>query len=392
METKKFTEIFLFILFVVLLHSYIPTILETLSANGSADFQWQPTKCTFDGVNHYEAYLSGSGKCQSFMSQTGEYAQGLYIILYPFTIFEWETAKSLWFLLNIFLIFILTFSLCKKFKVGLIETYLIIFFIYYCIIVRVNLVMGQQTIFTLFFLSLPFIYKSRFTSILSGICYFKYNIGYGLFFLYLISREYKKLFFSTIPIFFGLIVYCFVTNTNIFENFTQPFELMISKSGLGSNSGKIFLFSFIRDVFNFNEFLKYLIIGILTLTLNLYFIYKISKLKNDLLILSSLCLLILISTPHWSHDNILIIPLLIYSIKYYEVNTFISRINLASSIYFLHLFRGIQIYFDKLLDKLSIKAEFISSFYPYIDLGILFLILILNIFYNPFLKEKNLKI
>ena len=141
-----------------------------------------------------------------------------------------------------------------------------------------------------------------------------------------------------------------------------------------------------------NEFLKYLIIGILTLTLNLYFIYKISKLKNDLLILSSLCLLILISTPHWSHDNILIIPLLIYSIKYYEVNTFISRINLVSSIYFLHLFRGIQIYFDKLLDKLSIKAEFISSFYPYIDLGILFLILILNIFYNPFLKEKNLKI
>ena len=135
-----------------------------------------------------------------------------------------------------------------------------------------------------------------------------------------------------------------------------------------------------------------MIIGILTLTLNLYFIYKISKLKNDLLILSSLCLLILISTPHWSHDNILIIPLLIYSIKYYEVNTFISRINLVSSIYFLHLFRGIQIYFDKLLDKLSIKAEFISSFYPYIDLGILFLILILNIFYNPFLKEKNLKI
>ena len=104
--------------------------------------------------------------------------------LYPFTIFEWETAKSLWFLLNIFLIFILTFSLCKKFKVGLIETYLIIFFIYYCIIVRVNLVMGQQTIFTLFFLSLPFIYKSRFTSILSGIPNFldtsNWNVSWAL--------------------------------------------------------------------------------------------------------------------------------------------------------------------------------------------------------------------
>ena len=388
MEIKKFKEITLFLLLIILFHSYIPTITETLSVNGSADFQWQPTKCTFEGVNHYEAYLSGSDKCKTFMSQTGEYAHGLYIILYPFSIFEWDTAKSLWFLLNIILVFSLTFLLCKKFEVGLKETYLIIFFIFYSIIVRVNLIMGQQTIFTLFFLSLPFLYKSRFITILSGICYFKYNIGYALFFLYLISKQYKKLLLSSLPIFFGLLIYCFVTNTNILENSIQPFELMIFKSGLGSNSGKIFLFSFIRDIFNFNEFLKYSIIGILTLIFNFFFIHKISKLKNNLLALSCLCLLILISTPHWGHDNILIIPLLIYSLKFYEENTFISRINLACSVYFLHLFRGVHIYFDKLLNKLSISNEFFSSLYPYIDMSILLLILILNLIYNPSLKEK----
>ena len=388
MKTKKFKEIFLFILLVILLHSYIPTISETLSVNGSADFQWQPTKCTFDGINHYADYLFVQGNCKTFMSQTGEYAQGLYIIFYPFSLFNWETAKILWFLLNIILIFSLTFLLCKKFELGLTESFLIMFFIFYCIITRINLIMGQQTIFTLFFLSLPFVYTSRISSILSGICYFKYNIGYALFFLYLFSNKYKKLLLSLIPIFFGLIAYCLITNTSIFENIFQPIQLMISKSGLGSNSDKVFLFSFVKNTLILSEFTEYLIMGILTLIFNFYFIYKISKIKNNLLILSCLCLLILISTPHWSHDNILILPLLIYAVKYYDVQTFISRINLFSSIYFLHLFRGVQIYLDQILNNFNINTELLSFLYPYINITILLLILILNMINNPFIKKQ----
>ncbi len=389
MKINKITEVFLFILLVVLLHSYIPTILESLSSNGSADFQWQPTKCTYEGVNHYESYLLGDGKCQFFMSQTGEYAQGLYVILYPFSLFEWDTAKSLWLISNISLIFFLTFLLCKKFELSELETCLIIFFVLYSIITRVNLVMGQQTIFILFFLSLPFIYKYKIVNIISGICFFKYNIGYALFLFYLISKEYKKLILSIFPVFFGLIAYCLITDTNVLNNIFQPFQLMIAKSGLGGSSGKIFLFSFIRDFFNISETLKYLIIFILTILFNFYFIYKISQLNHNLLILSCLCLVILISTPHWSHDNILMIPLLIYSIKIYGVNILLSRLNLFFSVYFLHLFRGIQIYFDKFLINFNIDTDLITFLYPYIDLSILLVILVLNIFYNPFRHSQK---
>ena len=191
-----------------------------------------------------------------------------------------------------------------------------------------------------------------------------------------------------IPIFFGLIAYCLITNTNIFENIFQPIQLMISKSGLGSNSDKVFLFSFVKNTLILNEFTEYLIMGILTLIFNFYFIYKISKIKNNLLILSCLCLLILISTPHWSHDNILILPLLIYAVKYYDVQTFISRINLFSSIYFLHLFRGLQIYLDQILNNFNINTELLSFLYPYINITILLLILILNMIHNPFIKKQ----
>ena len=363
--------------------------MEAISDNGSADFQWQPTKCTYEGINHYTSYLIGTQDCKFFMSQGGEYAQGLYVILYPFILFEWSTAKVLWVILNLILISSITILLCIKFKLEKVETYLIIFFILYSIITRVNIIMGQQTIFTLFFLSLPFIYKSKISNILSGICYFKYNIGYSLFLFYLISKKYKQLLLSILPILFGLIIYCLITNTNILENLFQPIQLMIVKSGLGIESGKIFLFFFIRYFFNFNNSLKYLLIITLTFLFNFYFIYKITNLENNLLILSCLCLVILISTPHWSHDNILLTPLLIYSVKYYQISNWLSRINLLTSVYFLYLFRGVQIYSDKIFNLLQLVNPISSNLYPYIHLIILIAVLYINIFFNPFIKKEN---
>ena len=389
MNKNYFLEVFLLILLVILTHSYLPTVSEVLSSIGSADFQWQPAKCVFEGINHYQSYLARDGNCKVFMSQLGEYAQGFYILIYPLTVLEWNNAKILWFLINVTLIISTSFLLCKKFELGKIETYLIIFFILSSIIVRVNLIMGQQTIFILFFLTLPFIYKSKLSTILSGISYFKYNIGYALFFLYLISREYKKMFFSIIPCFVGLIIYSFITNSNIFKNIFQPFELMFFNSALGSNLNRVFLFSFFRDFSIFSEIINYTLIVILTLLFNFVFIRKISEINNNLLKLSCLCLLILISTPHWGHDYILFVPLLIYSVKNYKFDLFLFRINLLACIYFLHLYRGIQIYSFKIFDILEINANVLSNAYPYIDVLVLLIIFILNIVKSSLKKPSQ---
>ena len=85
------------------------------------------------------------------MNDGAGYAQGFYIILYPFTLVDWNTAKILWFLLNIILIVFTIIILCKKFELSFIETLIILFIVMYSIIARVNLIMGQHTIFTLFF-------------------------------------------------------------------------------------------------------------------------------------------------------------------------------------------------------------------------------------------------
>ena len=389
MNKNNFLEVFLLILLVVLIHSYLPTVSEIFSNNGSADFQWQPAKCVFEGINHYSSYLERDGNCKIFMSQLGEYAQGYYVIIYPFALLEWNNAKFLWFLFNVTLIISTSFLLCKKFELSKIETCLIIFFILYSIVARVNFIMGQQTIFILFFLTLPFIYKSKLSTILSGISYFKYNIGYALFFLYLISREYKKIIFSIIPCFIGLIIYCYITNSNILKNIFQPFELMFFNSAAGSTLNRVFLFSFFRDLSIFDEFTNYLLIGIFTLLFNFFFIREISKINNNLLKLSCLCLLILISTPHWGHDYILLVPLLIFSVKYYKFDLFLFRINLLACIYFLHLYKGIQIYLTKFFSYLQINDNALSVAYPYMDLLILLIILILNLIFISSKKKPS---
>jgi len=381
MEKNKFFEVFGVILSIILLYSYLPTIVEITSDTGSADFLWQASKCTFDGINFYSSYLSRDGECPYFMNDGAAYAQGFYIILYPFTFFEWNVAKILWFLLNIILIVSTIIILCKKFELKSVETLLIIFVVLYSIIIRINFIMGQHTIFTLFFLTLPFVYKSRLFTILSGISYLKYNIGYVLFLLFFVSKEYKKIFLSLIPAISGLIIFCLLTETNIIESIFQPIELSIFNAKYnGATLNNIFLFSFFKDFSLFSEHINYLLIGLFTLLFNIFFINKINKRKNDLLKLSCLCLLALISTPHWGHDYILLTPLLIFSIKYYKFNLILNRINILVCIYFLYLYRGVQLYSINLLSHLNFKADILSGIYTYVDILILLTILTLNIF------------
>jgi hypothetical protein len=375
-----FFEIFFFILLIILVPSYVPTLKEILSEGGSADFQWYPAKCAFQGINHYESYLAADGKCKIFLSQIGEYAQGFYIFIFPFTFFEWGLAKVLWFVFNAILLILTCYLLCKKFELDKISTLLIIFFIFFCISARIHFIMGQQAIFVLFFLTLPFVYKSKFSTILSGISYFKYNIGYALFLLYLITKNYKNLFLSVLPCVFGWIIYCLITNSNLLLNIFQPLELLRLNLSSGGNLNKVYLFSFFKYINFFSEFTKYFLIIIFTVLFNFYFIKKISKVSNDLLKLSFLCLLILISTPHFTHDNIILIPLLIYTIKYYKYNLFLFRINLFVCVYFLHFYKGLQSYFQNL--------NILALMFPYIDIFLIILVLFLNLNFS-FKKKFN---
>jgi hypothetical protein len=198
--------------------------------------------------------------------------------------------------------------------------------------------MGQNALFVLFFFTLPFVFKSKLSFFLSGLSYVKYNIGYTLFFYYMASKKFKILLISTLPCVFGWFVYSFITDQNFINNIFDPFFLMFNiEKNTSEKASLIFLFSFILQnkflIFPFNLIFTLLVAVIL----NYLIIVKISRVADDLLKLSCLNISALIFMPHYSHDYIILIPFIIYSVKNYGNNFILSRVNLLSCIYFFHL-------------------------------------------------------
>ena len=98
--TKRNKIIFIF-LSIVVVSFFIQTISKGLS--NSCDLMWQPSKLFWDGINHYE-YQMRTGDV--FLGcQHGRYGHFLFIFLYPITILEWEQAKIIWIIFNIFFSF-----------------------------------------------------------------------------------------------------------------------------------------------------------------------------------------------------------------------------------------------------------------------------------------------
>ena len=374
---KKINVVLLITLLSILIFIYKPVVIEALIDN-SLDFQWSPSKLVAEGINHYQYMLEGKRE-KIIGSQYGEYLHGTYVLYYPLTLLSWDQAKIVWLLINIFLIILIPYIICKKFLIEADKTLLIIFFFAACNVTKVNLIIGQYSLFIMFFLCIPYVYKSNFTLIVSGITYFKYSIGYVLFLNYLASKKIKQLIFPLIPVLLGIIVYSFLTNTNILKTFFQPFELAI-QSQLTNYQGQVimpknlFLLSFFEYVDFISLKYKSILLIILSIFINFLIIIKIKKINDNLLKLSCLCLSCLIFFPHYPHDFILLLPLLIHSIKNFDF--FYSKINFFVSVYYLNFFRMVEIYIPNILENNFYLDEF---FIRYINILILFFVLILNI-------------
>ncbi len=369
----------LIIILILGLISSISTTKAFLDAqNLSFDFHFSPTKLVAEGINHYQYILDGKhdhGPDDKLMyDQNGNYAQGLFIILIPFTWLGWEDAKLVWSIINIALALIISLVLCKKFKLDNFKTFLVLSIFLSSTIFRIHIGYGQHTLILLIFLILPFLNKNFFNIALSGIVYFKYNIGYGLFLYFLSLKRFKYIFLSSFPLIFGWLSYCYITNTNLLTNILEPLRVIMYWNSEANH--------FPVTVFNLINYLKInsLITLAIPILVNFYFILKIKNIEDDLKKLSLLCLSILCFTPHQLHDYVLLIPLLVYSLKHYQY--LISLINLILIFYFFYFLR-----------LLSFIFNFQPWDFPYGYLGYMNNLILISIFIlNVFLINNNKKI
>ena len=363
------------------------TLLSIISLGGafyqaqliSFDFHFSPTKLVADGINHYEYILDGNhddGPDDKIMyDQNGVYAQGLFVILIPFTYIGWDNAKLVWSILNIFLAVLIPLLLCKKFNLSKFQTLLIVNLFLISTIFRIHIGYGQQTLLTLFFLILPFINNSKLSVIFSGISFFKFNIGYALFLYFLSLKKIKNIVLSAIPCIIGWLVYCLLTDTNLIKNLIQPLQLL-----LFWDEGKAFPVTFFSLLKNINNFPQILTL-VIPLILNFLIIIHIKKFSDNLYKLSILCLSALAFMPHQIHDYVLLVPLLIFSIKNFDKN--ISKIIIIFIFYFFYFLRIISFIYG------TQPWEFPYGLFGYFNNLLTISILCINLLIFKDIKLKN---
>ena len=359
-ENKK--KYFLYFLIFVSIFSFLNTIYKGM-LNG-CDFQWQPAVLLWEGINHYEKFIiNGKG---DFLCQNGEYAHLLHVLYYPFTLFEWETARLLWLGVNIIFIFLIPLLVCKSLKLSKYKTMILLLIFITCYPSRMTLNYGQQSLFVLFFMILPFIFNNKLSSFFSGLSYVKYSSGYIIFLNFLASKQYKYFFFASVPYLLGWILYFSLTNSDPIINFFEPIQLSLKKGYIRDAD----FYSLINMYFMPAKgiYFKPFILAIIFL-INFLILIKINKNNDNFFKMSLVLICPLIFFPHSNYDYVLLFPLLCYSFLKNEY--LINKINIYFILYFF--------YFNRIINHL---IDFDELYQP-ILLFFLILLLLTNIYsYN----------
>jgi len=356
---EKNKNIFLYFLIIISVISFVNTVSKGL-VNG-CDFQWQPAVLLWDGINHYQKFiLNGKG---DFLCQNGEYAHLLHVLYFPFTLFEWETARMLWLIVNIILIFLIPFLICKYFKISKYKTILLSLIFITCYPSRMTLNYGQQSLFVMFFMLLPFIFHNKSSIFFSGVSYVKYSTGYIMFLNFLASKQYKHFILASIPYFIGWMIYFLFTNSDPIINFFEPIELSLKKGYIRDAD----IFSLINMYFvPAKEITVKIIMLSLLFLFNFILLIKINKKEDVFFKMSLIFICPLIFFPHSNYDYVLLFPLLCYS--FLNTRYLINKINIYFILYFF--------YFNRLINHLIDQ----DSYYQPILLLFLFCLLIINIY------------
>ena len=328
-------------LFIVVLSFFIQTILKGLS--NSCDLMWQPTKIFWEGTNHYEYQMRTE---DIFLGcQAGRYGHFLFIFLYPLALVEWEQAKILWIIVNIFFAFSIPIILCRFNNISTLNTYLILGIFLTCHPTRMTFNLGQNSLMVLFFLMLPFLKVSsnlrNINLVAAGISYVKYSTGYVLFLNLLVEKKFKKLVLTSLLTIFGWLFYSYYTNSHFISNFFDPLKMNFQDNY--TRTGDLYSIMNIYFLKENNIINKFLQLG-LVLFGNFYFLYQIKEVNNKLAKLSVICFLPLIFMPHSNYDYVLMLPILIYAIKNFKF--VVSSFCLYLTLYYFYFHRIIRHIFD----------------------------------------------
>lgn len=309
--------IFLLIFFILASISIYIGILQALEF--SKDFPWSPTKLFLNGQNPYDVYLSGNLNNQIIYTQFPTYSHSTYIILSPLAMLDFQNAKIVWAIINIFIGISIPILLNKQLNLKT-ETLIIVILMFLAATpFRNSLANGNVSLLVLLALTFSLFSLKNF-NLLSGLAFIKYSFVPPFLFSFLIQRRIKDLIMILIIPLFSFLVFILLMDGNPLKILVQP--LIVASQVIGIESIGIMSITKLIVVnldgsFDLEGFYSLIIYSLLPILFCFFIVLSTHRIfKDELFIFSSLCIASLISFTHLYHDFILYLPALMIAISH----------------------------------------------------------------------------
>lgn len=279
----------------------------------SHDFQWSPSVLFWEGVNPYDYYLSGNEGERIIFSQAPNYAHSTYVVLYPFTLIDWESAKLLWAFTSLICFVAAVIFLCAYAGCTINET-IIIMLVFMCSTpLRNTIGSGQHSALVLLAFCGFFAQRKALGECLLGFGFFKYSFMPPFFLYILITRGWKATLILTAPSFAGWLVFSIYVGSSPLETLTLPLD--VSSLAVGNGTADIMtIVGFIAEMCQ-SPFL-FVLTYVAPLLLCIMFAYQLSRNPNDVFYtFSMLAIVSLVTFKHLGYDFVLLLPAFIYSVR-----------------------------------------------------------------------------
>lgn len=286
---------------------------NALSALGSHDFQWTPTRDQVAGVSPYADFLRWKAEGNKhtpphFLNQSPSYPASVYVLLTPFASLDWPTAKLTWLIINLTLIGSLLLGLQRLFPLKSPALFAMVALIYLCSTpLRASLGAGQLN-----FLSLAaFIWAYHFTTlkgpsnshiagILLALAWTKYSLTFPLTLLFICRGKWK-------PIIIASVVHAALTVTAAVQIGMWPHEFFFNSVEvvlMGDGTGFLNL---VALSMNLNLPMSVALTAIAAVTACVFWILTKINAKDDLLLMTFLGLFSCAVFYHHGYDFIVLI-------------------------------------------------------------------------------------
>lgn len=344
---------------------------------GSSDFQYSPTLLFLEKINPYKYFLDGNNDQKLLLAQFPIYSHMTYILFAPFAFFEWEIAKILWTITNLFLVILILFFLKKNSHLKNYHFFILALIFFSSTPFRNVISNGQHTFLVLFF-SCFFFLKNKFIKyFFFGFAFFKYSfMPIGIFFIFF-KDGIKYLLISLIPLISGWLFFSIYLNINPLNTIFDPLKAAFS-NGFDTTLARGDLFTIIGNL-NFIEFnINYLRIPILVI-ISFLIAKKIKKYDDKLLIVSLFYIGNLFTFGHLIYDYIVLLPCFFISIL--NSKNIYAKISILIVLYFWFGIRIIE-YFKMYILKFNSIPQAPTSLEVFFNFILLIALFYLNLNIN----------